>query len=363
MATGPGFPSSTNVWIPNWTASGKLAVQYSRNVKDFDLNRYIQIIESPKQNGYYLKLSAQEAARVVNTNDYVWGWDNPRPMHAEGLEQFQFVNFSTTRYDYGFNIGEDTDRQAEWKIAEQHSQIHAAKAMTARTIRVLTVATTAANWQTSADPDLAANHTNTASSLAGGFLDQGTSTSPYIKKALDKMAVQILQDTLGTVRQKDLHVIINPNQARLWSESAEIHDYIKGSPAAIDEIRTASSPNAKYGMGLPSQVYGYPIIVEPTVKITTRKNYPATSNPTKSFAMPDQTLLMVARPGTLDSGVTGGPAFSALTLFFYRDDMTVERFDDPKNRLTEYHVTECTAESVTSPLAGFLLTSTSSVAS
>lgn len=358
MATGPGFPSATDVFVPNWEASGRLAVGYARNVKDFAVNKYVQLVKSPKVRGYWMKLTAQEAARVVSTNDYVWSWAQERPLRPDGLESFNLNEFTVTRYDYGFNLDHDTIEQAEWEVAEQHAKIHAAKAMTARTINVLSAITTTSNWQTSNDADMTSNHTNTATSLAGGQFDKGTSVTPYIKIGLDKIAAQILLDTLGTVTPDKLQVIINPNQARLWAESPEIHDYIKGSPAAIDEIRTGSSPNARYGPGLPSQIYGYPILVEPTVKVTSRKG----ATLSKSFAFPDQQVAVVARVGELE-GVYGMPSFSSVSLFWYKDEMTLERFDDPKNRRAEYHVVDAYTAVVTSPLSGYLVTSSTSVAS
>ena len=354
--TGPGFPSSTNVFVPNLESSGRIIVGYSRNAKDFLLPRYIKYVESEQSVGLFMKLSLQEAARVVNPQDYEWADGQPRPTHDDGLEQFNLIEFRTHRYDYGFNVGWMTKNQAEWPIVEQHSQIHAAQCMTARTVRMLTVATTASNWQTSADPDMASNHTNTAATLAGGQFDKGTSTVPYIKIGLDKIAVQIAQDTLYKVQPNQLHVIINPNQARLWAESAEVHEFIKGSYWAKEELNDGLHPNNQFG--LPSKIYGYDLVVEGTVQVTTRKG----ATLTKQFAMPDQNVLVVARPGELE-GVYGAPNFSALTLFWYADEMTVETFDDPKNRLTEGHVVENTAEVVTSPLAGYLVTSSTSVAS
>lgn len=356
MATGPGFPSATNVYIPNWEASGRLVTGYSRNPKKFKLMRWAQLVESPHNVGYYMKLSPQEAARVVSVNDYRWARGNPRPMHAEGLEQFNYVEFRTERYDYGFNVDDDTERQAEWDVIETHSQIHAAKCMTSRTIRAITTLTTAANWQTSADPDLSANHTNTAASLAGGQFDQGTSTAPYIKIALDKIAALICLDTIGVVQSDMLQVLMNPNQARLWAESPEIHEYIKGSPDALKEIQTGQSPNGKFG--LPSSVYGYPIVVDETVKVTSRKG----ATLAKSYAFPDQQVCVVSRVGELEAPY-GGPNFSTMTIFWYRDEMTLERFHEPKHRLTDCHVTEDTAEVLTSPLSGYLITSSTSVAS
>lgn len=358
MATGPGFPSGTNTFIPSFEASGRLTVGFTRNPDKFKLPRYVQYVESPHNVGYYMKLSPQEAARVVTTQEYAWPDGNVRPMHQDGLEQFNFIEFRTNRYDYGFTIGQMAAEQASWPIVEQHAGIHMQKLLTSRTVRMLTTATTASNWQTTADPDIASDHTATASTLVSGFLDQGTSTAPYIKKALDKIAVQINQDTLGVVEPSQLMVIMNPNQARLWAESSEIHEYIKSSPSALDEILTGTSPNAQYGPGLPRKVYGYEIIVENTVKVTSRKG----ATLAKAWAFPDQTVLVVARPGDLE-GVYGMPSFSTLALFWYKDDATLERFDDPKNRLVEGHVVENTAEAVVAPASGYLLTSSTSVAS
>jgi len=360
--TGPGFPSSTNVFIPNLEASGRLIVGFSRNAKRFHLPKYCQYVKSDQTVGLYMKLSPQEAARVVTVQEYEWPDGQTRPVHADGLEQFNLLEFRTHRYDYGFNVGWLTRKQAMWPIVEQHAEIHAAKCMTARTVRILSVLTTAANWQTSADPDLSANHTNTATALAGGQFDKGTSTVPYIKIALDKIAALVNLDTLGVVEPDMLQVIINPNQARLWAESSEIHEYIKGSYWAKEELEQGLSPNNKYG--LPSSVYGYPIIVENCVQVTSRKGAPLV----KSLAMLDQTVLVVSRVGDIE-GVYGGPSFSTATIFHYADDegsggeMSLETFDDPKNKLTEGHVVENTAEVLTSPLSGYLITSSTSVAS
>lgn len=349
-ATGPGFPGPTNVFVPNLDASGRLTIGFSRNVKKFHLPSYVQYTQSTNLVGLYMKLTAQEAARVVTQQEYSWPDGQPRPSHADGLESFNLLEYRCKRWDYGFNMGYQTRDQATWPIIEQHSQIHAAKCMTARTIRMLTALTTVASWQTTADPDLSANHTATATALAGGFLDQGTSTAPFIKIALDKIAVLINQDTLGVVESNQLHIVINPTQARLWAESAEIHEYIKGSYWAKEELAQGLQPNNKFG--LPSAIYGYPITVENCVSVTSRKG----TTLAKTFAMPDKTVLVLAKVGDLE-GVYGAPSFSTATMFWFEDEMTMETFDDPKNRLTESHIVECTAEILTSPLSGYLITS------
>lgn len=360
MATGPGFAGPFNVYTPNWAASGRLAVAYSRNVKSFPWLKAIQMIESPKPQGYYLKISPQEAARVVQLQDYAWIFGSERPMHPEGMEQFQYVSFQVNRRDYGFALDEDTEKTAEWDIAEEHAKIHAAKAMTARTIEIITALTTVANWQTAADIDLSSNHTSTATALTGGQLDQGTSTNPYIKKFIDRAQVLIDLDTLGTVKPDQLHMIMNPHTAYLLAESAEIHDYLKGSPDAMHEIRTGSSPNARYGPGLPSAIYGMDVIVDNTVRGTTRKNSAGTM--TKAYAFPDQQIAIVARPGELE-GVYGTPSWSTIVWFWYRDEMTLERFQDSRNRRMDYHLVDAGIPQIVSPLSGYLLTAATSVAS
>jgi hypothetical protein len=367
---GPGFPSSTNVFIPNYESSGRLTTGYSRNPSKFHLPKYVKYVKSDLSVGLFLKISAQEAARVVTTQEYEWPDGQIRPFASNGLEQFMFQEFRCHRYDYGFAVGWMTRNQAVWPIIEAHAQIHAQKLMTARTIRMLSVATTTSNWTqagtrpdtgtaTTLEADLTQDHTSTATQLAGGFFDQGTSTVPFLKIGLDKIAALINKETLGVVEQDSLMVIVNPNQARLYAESPEVHEYIKGSYWAQEEILQGLQPNNRYG--LPSSVYGYPFLIENAVKVTSRKQQPF-GFPTKALAMPDQQMLVVARPGTLE-GVYGAPDFSTLTLFWFEDEMTLETFDDPKNRLTEGHLVENTAEILTSPLSGFLVTSSTSVAS
>lgn len=355
-ATGPGYASGTNTYIPSFDASGRLIIGYSRNPASFAFPRYWQYVPSPRNRGYYLKLSPQEAARVVTLQEYDWADGQKRPYHHDGLEQFNYVEFNTLRKDAGFTLGWMAGQQADWPIVEQHAQIHSAKMMTIRSIEGVNAWNVAANWQTSADPDLSANHTATAAAFVGGQLDLGTSTAPYIKKFMDKASVLIAQDTLGVVQSNQLRVVINPNQARLWAESSEIHEYIKGSYWAQQELTQGLQPNNKYG--LPGSIYGYEVVVDDTVQITSRKG----ATLAKSWAFPDQVALMCSRVGGLQ-GVFGGPAFSTLTWFYYVDELTVERFDQPTDRLTEGHVVQNGVPVLTSPLSGYFLTSSTSVAS
>lgn len=348
-ATGPGYPSATNVTVPTHEASGYLTTGYSRNAKRFLLPRYVKYVPSTKNVGLYMKMSFQEQTRVVTTQEYAWAPGQKRPRHTDGMEQFLMVPYKTDRYDYGASFDDDTERLATWPITQQLSRVHCTKLMTSRTVRMLTEAVKVANWQIAADADLTANHTDTAANFVGGFLDQGTTSTPYIKEFFNRVAVLIDLETAGAVDAKDMWFIINPNQALLWGLSAEIMDFIKGSVWAGEELRNGLSPNNRFGV--PSRLYGYNILIENASRITTRKG----ATLTKQYILPDKTVLCVSRPGGL-IGVEGFSDFSTLILPWYRDEMTLETRTDSYNRLVDINVCEQNIPIVASPPSGFLLT-------
>lgn len=352
MATGPGFPAPNNTFIATHEGSGRLTVGFSRNADKFKLPRYSQIVKAPNTVGYYLKLTAQDAARVVTVQDYIWP-DGQKLANDSGTESFNFVQFRTERFAYPFRLGQKAAEQATWPIIEQHSQIKAAKCMTARTIRMLTAATTAANWTSSADPDVSADHTGTATAAAGsggGKFDVGTGAQPNLKIGLGYAADLINQDTLGVVDgdPEQFFLVMNPNDARLIAKSAEVHNYIANSMAAKMELESGGGPNAKYG--LPSQLYGYQIIVENAPKITSRKG----ATLAKSYVLPNGSILLLSKPAAME-GVYGSPSFSTLTLFAY-EEMSLQAQQDSWNRLVEGRVVEDTAEAVTCPASGYYFT-------
>lgn len=351
MPTGPGYPQNNNTFIPA-DISGRLRIGFSRNAKKFHLPKYVQYVECPNSTGYYLKITSQEAGRVINTTDFEWPDGAPDRSSDTGNESFNFVPFTTMRKSYKFRLGDKATKQAVWPIVEQHSQIKAAQCMTARTVRMLTTATTGANWLASTDTDnLTADHTATATALAGGKFDAGTSTTPYLKIGLGKIAELVNRDTLGVVDSspESYFIVFNPNTAIAIAKSQEIHDYLKSSPAALEEIKTGQSPNGRYG--LPSHLYGYNIVVENAVRVTNKKGVAKAT----SYAMPNDVVLATSRPGELE-GIYGAPSFSTLTMFWWQDEMTIETKHEDWDRLTEGRVVEDTQEAITATASGYLVT-------
>lgn len=360
MATGPGVSGGSNTYIPNFEASGRLAVNFTRNPKSFRIAEFIQYIQTPHRVGNYLKVYNRGNMRITAINDDYWAPGANAPTGNENLAEWEFKQFSTKRRATAFNLDEDAVDQGEWSISEYHAAALMQLVLTKRTYRVFSALTTTANWAQAQDLDASADHYNSASSLVGGYLDQGTSTAPYLRKAMTKIANLVLKDSGGVITDDNIMFVMNPNTASLISNSPEIHDYIKGSPAAKDEIYSGASPNAKYGAGLPSTLYGYKVIVDPTVYNSAAKG----ATLAKGFAFPDQTMVAVSRVGGLEAPfIKNTPNFSTMVMFWYRDEITVERFHDVNNRLYNHRIVEDTAEVLVSPATGYLITSATSAAS
>lgn len=336
-------PGGFNTYIPSFDATGQLVAAYSRNPKDFALNKYSTLTSVKKSSGYYMRITAEMAARVLNSDlsDFIWPDGNDQPTGEWGKESFSWFSFSTQRFVYPFRIGYKANEQADWKVLAAHAAFSAQQAMTARSLRAYTVLTTTSNYDSS--------HVSAATALGGGFWSAGTGANPIIKKSLNLMAQRIALDTVGAVKPKDLAVVIDPVIADAMGRSQEMHDFLKGSYWAEAQVRgDRESQNGFWG--LPDQVYGYPVIIEDAVRVTSRKG----ATRAASYIPAGNTAVMIARPGGLTS-VAGGPSFSTLHQFVY-EDMTVEQKDDPDNRRISGRVVDDFDVQVVAPASGYVLT-------
>jgi hypothetical protein len=346
-----GFPGGAvgNTFVPSHEASNSLVIGYSRNPKKFRLPEYTKYIPVKQGVGYYLQITAEEGARVVNTNlqDFMWADGAEAPMGNDNLESFQFVKFSTKRYAFPFNLGYKASEQADWEVIAVMAGFAAMKAMTARTVFAWNILGTTANF---------GGNTATATALAGGQLDAATQANPFIKKTIRNVAETILQGTNAVVQRKDMMMISNPHTAGLMSESPEIMNYFVNNQYALAQVRGDNeSQNGEWGM--PDKVYGMKYVIEDAVKTTSRKSTTGAS-PTKAYVCPAQTLTFVARPGQLQ-GMEGIPEFSAFQFFFY-EEFTVEKKDDPDNRRTTGRVVDDYDAQLVSQLSAFALTAATS---
>lgn len=322
------YQSGTNTYVPSFETSGHLTVGFSRNPKTFPVNQYVTITPVTKDTGYFLKLTAQNAARILNTNlsEFVWPDAADAPTGTWNDESFQFALFGALRYAWPFQLGYLAEQQADWKMEAFYAAMVAQQAMTARTLIAQTLLATAGSYDT--------GHDDTATNWGGGKWDAGTSTAPYIKKSLLKMLRKMQVDTLGVVQAQDVVLVINPLVASGMAASAEIHDYVKSSPFVDKAIMDGSVAGKNASWGLPDSLYGIKVVVEDAVRVASAKGATLSAD---YIASSDEAYLL-ARPGEL-VGVAGGPSFSAVH-FFMKEEMTVETKDDPDNRRKKGRVVE-----------------------
>ena len=347
MSSGtPVLPGGSNTYVRTFDATNRLIVGFSRHPKKFPLNKYVQIKDVKRDAGFYLRINTEEAGRVLSANlaESVWPDGADRPQNNDGTEQFAFHNYKTQRYDYNYKIGRKANEQADWSVTETHEAIKAQQAMTARTAKVHAVLNTAANWE--------ASHTKEVSTITGntGPWDADTSTRGDIQRSLDYAAEQITLSTLGVVEKSDLQLVINPRTAHKIAETQALRDHIKQSTYALPQFRQDSSQWDQYG--LPDKIYGYNVVVENSVKVTSRRGAATVA---RDFVMADGIAYLLARPGGLVAPAGGGPSFSTATLLVY-EDMTVEHFDKEEHRRIEGHVTDDFDAVITASVSGFRFT-------
>lgn len=351
----PVYPGPSNVYVPNHEASGRLVVDFARNPKDFAVNRYTQTVPVDQILGLFQQMTVEERGRMLTSTaaEYVFADGADAPLGAEGTESFIWQQFLATRYAYPFVIGQMTAQQATWDIISQHSGIMAQKAMTVRTQLAYTQLTTSGNY--------ASGHVSTVfgGSITGtsGNWAQSTTARADIKRSLFFAFEKIMDDTLsGVTRMEDMVLVIGSAVAALIAESQEIIDYIKGSPDAYAAIR-GDLPNQMTNRlyGLPADLYGFPLVVDVTRKVTSAKL--ATRAASAIFGglgnIGSLNAFMIARPGGL-VGVAGAPSYCFLHNFVYKlFDMLVETKNDDDNKRIKGRVIDAFVMKVPAPQAGF----------
>ncbi|WP_321377111.1 hypothetical protein [Trichococcus shcherbakoviae] len=339
------YPSDKNVFIRDHDASNKMVIDFARNVNDFAVNRYVQIVPTKKIGGLYLEMTIEEAGRILNEDlsDTVWPDGQPAPEGMDGLESFGWKPFTTKRHIFPFAMGDLTVEQATWDIVAQHSNIKCRQAMTARTQKCITALVTEANYASDHVLDVTAISGN-----SGNWL-QSTTSRQDIKRSIETAIEKILDDTLTAIKVEDLQLVINSALAAYLSQTQEIVDYIKGSRDAYAQIR-GELPNRNKFYGLPDMLYGVHLEVEATRKVTSRKG----ATRAVSQILPSATPFLCSRPGEL-IGVEGAPNFSTCVLFAH-EEMTVETKVDADNRRTKGRVVENHTAIVVAPASGVLFT-------
>lgn len=325
------LPGGNNTFVPSHEASGKLVVDYARNPKKFAVNQYTQVKQIDKSAAYYLKADFDEGGRVLDDEslDSLWTDGDNAPGGRDGTSGHEYLPILTARRVFPFTLGDKAVKQATWDIVAQHAARQAQKAMTVRTMLAIRPVLTTGNHISGHVIDVSAVSGNTGTWAAS------TSNRQDIKRTLNTARDRIIQDSLGAIEVDDLVLVINPTLARQLAECQELVEYIKSSPFALAEIKgELQGSNQNVNFGLPSSLYGVKLIVEKTVRVTSRKR----ATKATSYVLPTATPFMTVRPGSLEAPF-GGPNFSGVTGFFY-EEMTTETKNDRDNRRTSGRVVE-----------------------
>lgn len=342
-------------------------ISYARRKDKFKLNRYAQLVEAPAASFFYYELDRDQAVRLTNgtTATQVWADGAKRPERADNHPGFREKQETCIRYDFTAEVGNIALEMAQkqWQAKTVYLNMLASQAMTARTVNVWRgVGTgtggwlgldTASIWPTGSVADV-----NSLNGGAGTWdnasADPQDSSFMAIRKSLLNAANRIFLNTNGVVTWNDLRLVIHPDTARAMSNTGEIRDYYKYAGSYTkDAIEGPTNYNEEYG--LPAKLYGIEVVVEDAMAI----NDPATAGPTsmstnRYFIKNKTNAVIMSRQGGIDSQV--GPSFSTFQLWWFKEQMTVEEFVDPKHRLTEFHVTDYYTPVAPALVGGFDIT-------
>lgn len=348
--------SAYNGFLPS--ATGQV-ISHIRDVKKFKVSKYAQYIESPATIGVYYRVDRNFPVRVVTDADFVWADGADRPVQHWNQTRWELVEFAVKRRNYGFTVGHmaiDSAKRGGLDIVGVESGATASQAMVNRTNRVITLLETTSNW---------GSNTKTANELnegAGNWLNASDDpTSPNynaIKKTLLGAALEINVKTNGAVTPDMMNLVISPELASGMANTPEVHNYLKFGPFSKAQLE---ENNANALWGLPPSLYGFELIVEDAVRVSSRPGASDTytTDGTRAYVKSPDSALLVSRVGGID-GIYGSKNFSTVQLYWYEYEMAVEVFDDPENKRLNGNVVDCFAEILAAPESGYLITGTRS---
>jgi hypothetical protein len=253
----------------------------------------------------------------------------------------------TQRKDYPYTLGDLTRAQCPWQLEAAQAAMAMQQAMTLRTMRVMSLLETVANWGD--------NHAS-ADDLNGGVGPWDTSDPDLlsIRKSVNQAVLNINLSTNGMVSENELRMVISPGAAKPTGESKEMSDYVKNSVWAKSTLE-GNLFNRNRPYNLPPVLYGVETVIENTVRVSSRKGAATT---TKAFVKSDSSAVICAKVDGLPGDMVGPyptPNFSTFQIFHYSGLLAVESWTDVRNKRLEGHVVENFTEKMVAPAAGYLI--------
>lgn len=336
-----GYPSFKSVHIPR-LASEEFIIGYTRNQDSFAVNSYTQAVPVEKRSDLYVRLDADNASRILSSGaeDFNWAPGADRPDGKWNLESFDFRGFTCKRKAYGFKLDTDTVNEAEYNIVNTETRAKAQQAMTARSLIATTLLTTSGN------------HSNTlaSSNWSSKKWDAGTTANPYFLEGLLLMYKTIHLASQGSVSPADIVVVLNPDNARLISTSAEIRDYVKYlDNSKVNQQFFSGNPALVRNFGLPTEYMGFTLRVEDAVRNTAKKG----GTQSKGYMWTSDVAVMLARPNGQEGEASSKIRLATCTIF-EKENMNVEMFDSDDdarwNRVVKGSIVDDYDAVLTSPI-------------
>lgn len=352
QATHPlAYPSSTN-FHPLAT---QFVISFSREVEDFPLNRYIQIVEAPAPAFLYHELDRDQAVRLRNLNDHVWADGADRPTGRDNQFAFREVPATTVRYDWYSTMGNQALKmhQQQWKAKQVYLKGLASEAMTGRTLNVVTMLDTVGNWPTTNVADV-----NTLNDGAGQWHlasdDPADVRYNAIKKGIMAAVTRVFLQTNSRVKFRDLRLLLHPEAATAMANTAEIHNYLKYSEATKQVSGDEENYNERWG--LPKRLYGVEVVVEDSIIVSDLPTAGATSpgaSTARAFIKGKTSAILLSRPGGLDG--QAGPSFSTAQWWWYDSLLKTFEEEDIKNQKVRWDITDQGTPVLAAGAAGYLV--------
>src|ERR1051326_452949 len=224
------YLSSTNGYLP---AESAQVIAFIRRPEKFKLNSYVQFIPSPKQVGLYALLGFDEAVRNVSDAERAWEDGDEAPKGEYNKVPFSLQPYRCYRRAEPWTIGNEAiEPTTFFKPKVVHMNYAISKMMVNRTQRIITLMENTANW---------GQNYGSASQLNGGAGawptasdDPASSKYNAISNTFLEAARRINLFTNSVIGIEDLRCVISPGLAIAMSQSPEIRNYIRQSPAAMD---------------------------------------------------------------------------------------------------------------------------------
>ncbi len=315
----------------------------------------MQLVKAPKPVVEYALLDPDQPVRVVTDAEFDWPDGKPRPSGNNNMGNFIWQEVRCYRRNYPYTIGEQAVETASgWNPKAFFNAQIMSQAGTNITARFVTLMETAANWTYSAD----ANTLNGG----GGTWDKSSNvewTANYlaIKKSIFAAMKQVILNTNGMIPWKDWILIVSPGLAEAMAETGEIHDYLARQEQSY-KVLEGENPDVAENWGLPRKLYGLKVVVEDAVQVKEPPNSTGTAATTnRVWCKSDHSAVICTRIGGIN-GNYGSPTASTFQRYFYKYDLAVEAFHEPKDKLYNSNVVDQFKEIISSPRAGCLITNT-----